>query len=110
MRRIQRVQQPRKDFEKTKKLREITDNYINEFKFSGEGCLVNRGIPGLIVQELGNNILYQKQREKVKYFTFGGSSLSLSVYIPIGVRIFSTAKTRRMAFSIAYKYNDAFLH
>ena len=81
MRRIQRVQQPRKDFEKTKKLREITDNYINEFKFWGEGCLEKRGIPVLIAQGLGNNILYQNQKEKGKYFIFRGSSLSLSVYI-----------------------------
>lgn len=62
----------------------------------------------LIVQGLGNNILYQNQREKGKYFIFGGSSLPLSVYIPIGVRGFTTTKTRRLAFSIAYKYNDAF--
>jgi hypothetical protein len=67
----------KKDFEKTKKLREITDNYINEFKFSGEGCLDNKGIPVLIVQGLDNNILYQNQREKGKYFIFGGISLSL---------------------------------
>ena len=86
------------------KIREITDNYINEFKFSGE----NRGIPLLIVQGLVNNILCQNQTEKGNYSIFGGRLLSLLVYIPIRLRGFTTTKTRRMAFSITYKYNDTF--
>lgn len=86
------------------KIREITDNYINEFKFSGE----NRGIPLLIVQGLVNNILCQNQTEKGNYSIFGGRLLSLLVYIPIRLRGFTTTKTRRMAFSIPYKYNDTF--
>lgn len=36
--------------------------------------LENRGIPVLIVQGLGNNILCQNQREKGNYSIFGGRS------------------------------------
>lgn len=91
-----------------KKLREITDNYINEFKFSGEGCLENREIPLLIVQGLANNILCQNQIKKGNYSIFGVRLLSILIYIPICLRGFTTTKTRRMAFSITYKYNVTF--
>ena len=62
----------------------------------------------LIVQGLVNNILCQNQTEKGNYSIFGGRLLSLLVYIPIRLRGFTTTKTRRMAFSIPYKYNDTF--